>query len=98
MVFTPGFLLRTDAGANLELFEGETMRPKLTTQQQEVLDSINRHARQNGTPPSIRQIGRALGMSSTNAVRQHLRALIKEGYVQRAPDVTRAVVVGRDEL
>ena len=51
MVFTPGFLLRTDAGANLELFEGETMRPKLTTQQQEVLDSINRHARQNGTPP-----------------------------------------------
>src|SRR6184192_3511094 len=50
-------------------------RPQLTERQREILNYIEREVRMTGVPPSIRQIGEALGISSTNGVRAHLQAL-----------------------
>ena len=59
------------------------MRPALTERQREILNYIEREVRTTGVPPSIRQIGVALGISSTNGVRAHLQALEKKGYIRR---------------
>jgi repressor LexA len=68
------------------------MRPKLTARQQEMLDYIERETSATGVPPSIRQIGAALGISSTNGVRLHLQALQKKGYIRRSQRTSRGIV------
>ena len=68
------------------------MRPKLTARQQEMLDYIERETGSTGVPPSIRQIGTALGISSTNGVRLHLQALQKKGYIRRSQRTSRSIV------
>ena len=68
------------------------MRPKLTARQQEMLDYIERETNSTGVPPSIRQIGAALGISSTNGVRLHLQALQKKGYIRRSQRTSRGIV------
>ena len=68
------------------------MRPKLTARQQEMLDYIERETGSTGVPPSIRQIGTALGISSTNGVRLHLQALQKKGYIRRSQRTSRGIV------
>ena len=68
------------------------MRPKLTARQQEMLDYIERETSSTGVPPSIRQIGAALGISSTNGVRLHLQALQKKGYIRRSQRTSRGIV------
>lgn len=68
------------------------MRPKLTARQQEMLDYIERETSSTGVPPSIRQIGTALGISSTNGVRLHLQALQKKGYIRRSQRTSRGIV------
>jgi repressor LexA len=68
------------------------MRPKLTARQQEMLDYIERETTSTGVPPSIRQIGTALGISSTNGVRLHLQALQKKGYIRRSQRTSRGIV------
>jgi repressor LexA len=67
------------------------MRP-LTARQQEMLDYIERETSATGVPPSIRQIGAALGISSTNGVRLHLQALQKKGYIRRSQRTSRGIV------
>ncbi len=69
------------------------MRPKLTTRQQQILDYIDRVVRTTGVPPSIRQIGAALGISSTNGVRSHLKALEKKGYIHRSLRTSRGIAM-----
>ena len=54
------------------------MRPALTARQQQILDFIEQVISTTGYPPSIRQIGEALDISSTNGVRAHLKALSRE--------------------
>ena len=68
------------------------MRTKLTARQQEMLDYIERETRSAGVPPSIRQIGAALGITSTNGVRLHLQALQKKGYIRRSQRTSRGIV------
>ena len=68
------------------------MRPKLTARQQEMLDYIERETGLSGVPPSIRQIGTALGITSTNGVRLHLQALQKKGYIRRSQRTSRGIV------
>ena len=55
----------------------------LTRRQREVLEFISAQYDQNGVVPSYREIGRALGMKSTNQVSDHVKALIRKGYVER---------------
>lgn len=72
--------------------EGEQRRP-LTPQQQNVLEAVEEGVRKNGYPPTLREIGRALGLSNVNAVRGHVTALEKKGYIVRAPDRARSIQV-----
>jgi len=48
-----------------------------------ILDYIAATLRARGYPPSVREIARAVGLASTSAVHHHLRALEREGYLQR---------------
>ena len=57
-----------------------------------MLDFIERETRSTGVPPSIRQIGAALGIRSTNGVRLHLQALQKKGYIRRSQRTSRGIV------
>jgi len=69
------------------------MRPALTARQQEMLDYIERVVHTTGYPPSIRQIGEALDISSTNGVRAHLKALEKKGYIHRSLRTSRGIAM-----
>jgi repressor LexA len=69
------------------------MRPKLTARQQQILDYIEQEVDNTGVPPSIRQIGAALGISSTNGVRSHLKALEKKGYIHRSLRTSRGIAM-----
>lgn len=67
------------------------MRPALTQKQEEVLRYIAEVVRQQGYPPTLRQIGERFGISSSNAVRGHLRALEKKGYIRRRARTSRGI-------
>lgn len=69
-----------------------TQRPPLTDRQRAMLTYIEREVQTSGVPPSIRQIGQALGISSTNGVRAHLQALEKKGYIHRNSRTSRGIV------
>jgi repressor LexA len=69
------------------------MRPTLTARQQQILDYIDHVVQSTGFPPSIRQMGTALGISSTNGVRAHLKALEKKGYIHRSLRVSRGIAM-----
>lgn len=67
------------------------MRPALTDRQRAILNYIDHEVHTTGVPPSIRQIGTALGISSTNGVRAHLQALEKKGYIHRNLRTSRGI-------
>jgi len=69
----------------------------LTRRQAEILTFIQRYADTHGYPPSVREIGRALGLTSSSTVHSHLAALEKKGYLHRDPSKPRALEVLRDE-
>jgi repressor LexA len=69
------------------------MKPKLTARQQQLLSYIEREVSTTGVPPSIREIGAALGISSTNGVRSHLKALEKKGYIHRNLRTSRGIAM-----
>ena len=55
----------------------------LSPRQQDVLDIVAESIERRGVPPSYREIGDALGVSSTNGVSDHVKALIKKGYLKK---------------
>ncbi len=55
----------------------------LSPRQKELLEFLSAAVEQRGVVPSYREIGAALGIGSTNAVSDHIKALIRKGYVQR---------------
>ena len=65
----------------------------LTEQQQKVLDFIGDHSHRTGFPPTLREIGDALGLPHVNAVRGHVTALEKKGYITRTADKARSIRV-----
>ena len=67
------------------------MKTKLTPKQQRVLDFIRNQIVERGHPPTIREIGRELNISSTNGVRTHLTALIKKGYLKKEKFISRGI-------
>ncbi len=70
----------------------------LTVRQRKVLDVIRSSVSERGYPPSIREIGDAVGLTSTSSVAHQLRALERKGYLRRDPNRPRAVDVrGLDE-
>ena len=70
----------------------------LTARQRKVLEVIRTSVSERGYPPSIREIGDAVGLTSTSSVAHQLRALERKGYLRRDPNRPRAVDVrGLDE-
>lgn len=70
----------------------------LTVRQRKVLEVIRTSVSERGYPPSIREIGDAVGLTSTSSVAHQLRTLERKGYLRRDPNRPRAVDVrGLDE-
>jgi len=69
----------------------------LTRRQQEILTFIRRYTDAHGYPPSVREIGQALGLTSSSTVHSHLSALEKKGYLRRDPSKPRALEILKDE-
>ena len=65
----------------------------LTSRQRQVLEFIDAEVRQRGYPPSVREIGEAVGLSSPSTVHAHLAALQDKGYLRRDPSKPRAIEV-----
>jgi repressor LexA len=65
----------------------------LPVRQREVLDVIRTWVERFGYPPSVREIGEAVGLTSTSSVAYQLRALEQKGYLRRDPNRPRAIGV-----
>ena len=65
----------------------------LTARQRQVLEFIDAEVRRRGYPPSVREIGEAVGLSSSSTVHAHLAALQDKGYLVRDPTKPRAIEV-----
>jgi repressor LexA len=65
----------------------------LTARQQQVLEFVDQEVRRRGYPPSVREIGEAVGLSSSSTVHAHLGALQDKGYLRRDPTKPRAIEV-----
>jgi repressor LexA len=63
----------------------------LTTRQREIFDFIRRYARKYGYPPTVREIGKAVGLHSSSTVHAHLANLEKTGLLRRDPSKPRAI-------
>jgi repressor LexA len=71
----------------------------LTARQRKVLEVIRDWVERFGYPPSVREIGDAVGLTSTSSVHHQLRTLERKGYLRRDPNRTRAVDVrGPEEV
>jgi repressor LexA len=66
---------------------------QLTARQQEVLDFVTGYINEYGYPPSLREIGKRLGVSGTLGVMKHLEALEKKGYLRRQEGSTRGITL-----
>ena len=68
----------------------------LTPRQRQVLEFVDSEVRHRGYPPSVREIGEAVGLSSSSTVHAHLAALQDKGYLLRDPTKPRAIEVRFD--
>ncbi|MFD1204235.1 MULTISPECIES: transcriptional repressor LexA [Sporosarcina] len=75
---------------------------KISKRQQDILTFIKEEVRQKGYPPSVREIGEAVGLASSSTVHGHLARLESKGYIRRDPTKPRAIEVldpeGHDAL
>ena len=69
----------------------------LTKRQKEIFDFIRNYASKTGYPPTVREIGKAVGLHSSSTVHAHLANLEKVGLLRRDPSKPRAIelLVGR---
>jgi len=67
------------------------MRHDLTSVQQKILDFIVETIRDHDRSPTIREIGDAFGIASTNGVRYHLDVLQQRGYIRRHKGISRGI-------
>ena len=63
----------------------------LTKRQQEIFEYIKRYSARHGYPPSVRDIGKAIGLTSSSTVHAHLANLEKLGLLRRDPSKPRAI-------
>jgi repressor LexA len=68
----------------------------LTDRQRDILDFIVAQQRDRGYPPSVREIGEAVGLTSPSTVHTHLATLQRRGFLRRDPTKPRAIEVTYD--
>jgi len=65
----------------------------LTERQQQVLDYIKQTVNDRGYPPSVREIGDAVGLSSPSTVHSHLNSLVEAGMIKKDASKPRAIMI-----
>ena len=64
---------------------------KLTERQKQIFDFIGETVAASGMPPTVAEIAVAMGVSSTNGIRQHLQALERKGAIELIPNASRGI-------
>jgi repressor LexA len=72
------------------------MAAKISSRQRAILNFIEQEMRERGYPPSVREIGDAVGLTSPSTVHSHLNTLQRLGYLRRDPTKPRAIEVRYD--
>ena len=72
------------------------MAEALKPRQEEILEFLRNHSRRFPYPPTVREIGRAVGLRSSSTVQNHLNALEDKGYIKRDPTKSRTVEIVGD--
>jgi repressor LexA len=69
----------------------------LTKRQKEIFDYIRKYGSKHGYPPTVREIGKAVGLTSSSTVHAHLANLEKIGLLRRDPTKPRAIELLKDQ-
>jgi len=69
------------------------MPDSLNPRQRQILDYLREHSRDHSYPPTVREIGRAVGLSSSSTVQNHLNTLETRGFITRDPAKSRTVEI-----
>lgn len=70
---------------------------ELTRQQQAIYDFVKSYIEKKSYPPTIREIGAAVGLSSTSTVHSHVKTLIDKGYLVSSPSTQRTIALAMPE-
>lgn len=89
---------RTTGRKVSELPDGPPDATGLTPRQQKVLETIKHSIENKGYPPSMREIGQAVGLTSSSSVAHQLRTLEEKGFLRRDPNRPRALEVFLPEV
>jgi len=81
-----------------EIPDGPADAVGLTPRQRKVLEVIRDNVERRGYPPSMREIGESVGLTSPSSVAHQLRVLERKGYLRRDPNRPRAIEVVAPEL
>src|SRR6187399_1451620 len=73
------------------------IKADLTKRQKEIFEFISGYASKHGYPPTVREIGKAVGLTSSSTVHAHLANLQKSGLLRRNPAKPRAIEVMIDK-
>jgi repressor LexA len=65
----------------------------INPRQRQILDFLREHAERYAYPPTVREIGLAVGLSSSSTVQNHLNTLEERGYIRRDPSKSRTVEI-----
>ncbi|HFK1726923.1 winged helix-turn-helix transcriptional regulator [Bacillus cereus] len=65
----------------------------LTTRQSQILNYLQQRIQEYGYPPSIREIGEGIGISSPSTIHSHLLKLEEKGFIQRDQSKPRAIKI-----
>ncbi|MEQ9162873.1 MAG: helix-turn-helix domain-containing protein, partial [Ilumatobacter fluminis] len=71
--------------ASERLYDVTMAEKAISRRQREILEFIESQTRDRGFPPSVREIGEAVGLTSPSTVHSHLNTLTKMGYLRRDP-------------
>jgi repressor LexA len=82
----------------VEMPDGPPDATGLTPRQQRVLETLKDAIEQRGYPPSMREIGQAVGLTSSSSVAHQLKTLEAKGFLKRDPNRPRAIEVFLPEL
>ena len=78
------------------LYDVRMAEQAISRRQRQILEIIESQTRDRGFPPSVREIGEAVGLTSPSTVHSHLNTLTKLGYLRRDPTKPRAIEVRWD--
>lgn len=77
-------------------YDASMVIKQLSARQREILEFIEIEMRDRGYPPSVREIGLAVGLTSPSTVHTHLNTLTRMGYLRRDPTKPRAIEIRWD--